>query len=182
MAFVALGVSMKRMYMRVFLPHLVPFRVHKIKWNEILYPSKGVLCSLPFLAYTLINKIKECLVDVGCAGPIMIGIVITLLPYVENIILLVRSHYVLSRNYKSYNIFAPRWVWPLVLKKTKFVIPKSKNITWDTFIYENNYLVGFPSYKYLEFNIHHKIDWIYKMEKRINGGWKAIMQLKTTIS
>ena len=29
------------------------------------------------------------------------------------------------------------------------------------------------SYKYLRIDIHHKLNWNYTIEKKINGGWKA---------
>lgn len=60
--------------------------------------------------------------------------------------------------------------------KTKFMIIKSKNITYDTFIYDNS-LEEVPSYKYLWNNIHHKISWNYSPKKMINQGWKAYYRL-----
>jgi hypothetical protein len=35
-----------------------------------------------------------------------------------------------------------------------------------------------PSYKYLGIDIHHKLNWNYSIEKRINGGWKAYYGLE----
>ena len=34
------------------------------------------------------------------------------------------------------------------------------------------------SYKYLGIDIHHKLNWNYSIEKRINGGWKAYSSLE----
>jgi hypothetical protein len=56
--------------------------------------------------------------------------------------------------------------------KTKVMIIKSNNITYDTFVYKKNNLEEVTSYKYLGINIHHKINWNYSIEKRIIGGWK----------
>jgi hypothetical protein len=56
--------------------------------------------------------------------------------------------------------------------KTKVMIIKSKRITYDIFVYEKNSLEEVPSYKYLGIDIHHKLNWNYSIEKRINGGWK----------
>ena len=56
--------------------------------------------------------------------------------------------------------------------KTKVMIIKSNKITYDTFVYEDNDLEEPTSYKYLGIDIHHKLNWNYNIEKRINGGWK----------
>ena len=34
------------------------------------------------------------------------------------------------------------------------------------------------SYKYVEIDIYHKLNWNYNIEKRINGGWKAYFGLE----
>jgi hypothetical protein len=62
--------------------------------------------------------------------------------------------------------------------KTKVMIIKSKRITYNTFVYDNNSLDEVPSYKYLGINIHHKLNWNYSIEKMINGGWKAYYGFK----
>ena len=43
-------------------------------------------------------------------------------------------------------------------------------------------LIEVTSYKYLIINIHHKLNWNYSIEKRINGGWKAFLVLKITVN
>jgi hypothetical protein len=63
-------------------------------------------------------------------------------------------------------------------KKTKVMIIKCNKITYDTFVYENNNLEEVTSYKYLGIDIHHKLNWNYSIEKRINGGWKAYYGLE----
>ena len=42
--------------------------------------------------------------------------------------------------------------------KTKFIIIKSNNITYDNFIYGKNNLEKVTSYKYLGIDIHYKIN------------------------
>jgi hypothetical protein len=42
--------------------------------------------------------------------------------------------------------------------KTKFMIIKSNNITYDTFVYDNNNLEEVTSYKYLGIDIQHKLN------------------------
>ena len=59
--------------------------------------------------------------------------------------------------------------------KTKVMIIKSNNITYDTFIYDNNNLEEVTSYKYLGIDINHKLNWNYNIEKRIIGGWKVLV-------
>lgn len=48
------------------------------------------------------------------------------------------------------------------------MIVKSKNITYDTFIYDNS-LEEVPPKKYLGIDIHHNFNWNYIIMKRING-------------
>jgi hypothetical protein len=45
-------------------------------------------------------------------------------------------------------------------------------------MYDNNNLEEVTSYKYLIINLHHKLNWNYSIEKRINGGWKAYYGLE----
>jgi hypothetical protein len=62
--------------------------------------------------------------------------------------------------------------------KIKVMIIKSKKISYDTFVYENNSLEEVSSYKYLGIDIHHKLNWNYSVEKRTNGEWKAYYGLE----
>jgi hypothetical protein len=62
--------------------------------------------------------------------------------------------------------------------KTKIVIIKSKNITYDTFIYDNNNLEEVTSYKSVGIDIHHKLNLNHSIEKKINGGWKAYYHIE----
>ena len=59
------------------------------------------------------------------------------------------------------------------------MIIKYRKIINDTFVYENNSnLEGVHSYKYLRIHIHHKRNWNYNIEKKINGGWKAYYKVE----
>ena len=62
--------------------------------------------------------------------------------------------------------------------KTKIMTIKSKKDTHVNFIYDNRNLEEVTSYKYLIIDIHHKLNWNYNIEKRINGGWKAYFGLE----
>ena len=57
------------------------------------------------------------------------------------------------------------------------MIIKSKD-TYANFVYDNSNLEEVPSYKYLGIDIHHKLNWNYSIEKRINGGWKSYFGLE----
>ena len=57
--------------------------------------------------------------------------------------------------------------------KTKVMIIKSKNDTYANFMYDNSNLEELSSYKYLGIDIHHKLNWNYSIDKRINEWWKA---------
>ena len=62
------------------------------------------------------------------------------------------------------------------------MIIKSKKDIYANFMYENNNLEEMYSYKYLGIDIHHKLNWNYSIEKRINGGGgKLILVLKIIV-
>ena len=58
--------------------------------------------------------------------------------------------------------------------KTKVMIIKSKKDTYANFMYDNSNLEEVSSYKYLGIDIHHKLNWNYSIEKRINGGVESL--------
>jgi hypothetical protein len=89
-----------------------------------------------------------------------------------------RSPYDLGKQLKILKDFCSSMGMTVNTDKTKVMIIKSKKITYDTFVYDNNSLEEVPSYKYLGIDIHHKLNWNYSIEKRINGGWKAYYGLE----
>ena len=62
--------------------------------------------------------------------------------------------------------------------KTKVMIIKSKKDSYANFMYDNNNLEEVYCYKYLGIDIHHKLNEKYRIEKKINGGWKAYFGLE----
>eukprot|EP00253_Pinus_taeda_P016131 PITA_16131 len=62
--------------------------------------------------------------------------------------------------------------------KTKVMIIKSKKDTYANFMYDNSNLEEVSSYKYLGIDIHHKLNWNYSIDKRINEGCKAYFGLE----
>lgn len=63
------------------------------------------------------------------------------------------------------------------INKIKVIIIKSKKMTYNNFIYYNNYLEELPSYKYLGIKIHH----IIALRKGQMKGSKLTMNLKTIV-
>ena len=45
-------------------------------------------------------------------------------------------------------------------------------------MYDNSNLEEVSSYKYIGIYIHHRLNWNYSIEKRINGGWRASFGLE----
>ena len=55
------------------------------------------------------------------------------------------------------------------------MIIKSKEITYDTLVYDNISVNEVSSYKYPEIYIHHKLNWNYNIEEIIKVGLKTIV-------
>jgi hypothetical protein len=108
----------------------------------------------------------------GCVGLTLTSIVIILLFYVDDIVLMAKSPYDLGKKLIILKDFFSIMSMIVNIDKTNVMIIKSKRITYDNFVYDNNSLEEVPSCKYLGIDIHHKLNWNYTIEKRINGGWK----------
>jgi hypothetical protein len=116
--------------------------------------------------------------DASCVGPTLTSIVIILLIFDNDIAHMEKSPYDLSKQLIILKDFFSSMDMTVNTNKTKVMIIKSKRITYGTFVYDNNSLEEVPSYKYLGINIHHKLNWNYSVEKRINGGWKYYYVIK----
>ena len=64
------------------------------------------------------------------------------------------------------------------IDKTKVMIIKSNMIPYDTFVYEKINLEEVTSYKYVEIDIHHKLNWNYSIKKMTIGEWKTYYGLE----
>jgi hypothetical protein len=95
-----------------------------------------------------------------------------ILLYANDIVLMDKSPYDLGRQLITLKDFCSS------MGKKEVMIIKSKRITYDTFVYDNNNLEEVPSYKYIGIYIHHKLNWNYNIEKKINGGWKTYYGLE----
>ena len=71
------------------------------------------------------------------------------------------------------NHFCAKMAMTINTDNKKVVIIKSKKISYNNFIHDNNKLEEVSSCKYLRNHIHHKINWNYSIEKMINGGLRA---------
>ena len=132
----------------------------------------------PTLFGIYIDKLEDCLEEVGCAGTILAGIVIILLLYADDIVLLRRCTSDLDKQLILLKEFCSTMGMIVNTDKTKVMIIKYKKDTYTNFMYNNSNLEEVSSYKYLGIDIHHKLNWNDSIEKRINGGWKAYFGLE----
>ena len=166
--------------------------IAKLKSNEGW--SKDIKCNIevkqgfplsPTLFSIYIDKLEGYLEEAGCDGTILARIVVILLLYVDDIVLFARCPSDLDKQLMLLKDFCSTIGMIVNTEKTKVMIIKSKKDTYAKFMYDNSNLEEVSSYKYLGIDIHHKLNWNYSIEKRINGGWKTYFGLenncKTTI-
>lgn len=150
-------------------------------WSKEIKCNIDVMQRCP-LSHTLfgiyIDELKEWLEATGCNGPKLASMVITLLLYVDDIFLLTKIHHDLDKQHKILHDHCSRMGMTINTDKTKVMIVKSKKINHDNFIYDNNYLDKFSSYKYLGIDINHQLNWNCNIEKKIIWGWKTYYELE----
>jgi hypothetical protein len=130
-------------------------------WLEEINCNIGVKqgCPLsPTLFGIYIDKLEGCLEEVGCVSTSLVGIVIILLLYADNIVLMARSPYDLDKQLKILKDFFSSMGMTINIDKTKVMIIKSKMITYANFMYDNNNLEEVTSFKYLRIDLHHKLN------------------------
>jgi len=127
----------------------------------------------PIIFSIYIDKLKQCLEATGCDGPKLTGMVITLLLYVDDIVLLAKIHDDLEKQLRILHDYYSGMGMFVNINNTKVMIIKSKNINYDNVNYDKNYLDKVSLYKYLGIDIHHHLKWNYSIEKMIMGGRKA---------
>jgi hypothetical protein len=132
----------------------------------------------PTLFGIYIDKLEDCLEKAGCVGPTLTGIVINLLLYADYIILMARIPHDLENQLRILKNFCSNMGMIVNIDKTKVMIIKSNMIPYDTFVYDKNNLEEVTSYKYLEIDIHHKLNWNYSIKKRTIGEWKTYYGLE----
>ena len=132
----------------------------------------------PTIFAIYIDKIEECLEFVGCDGPKLVGIVITLLLYADDIILLAKIHDYLDKYLKALHVYYSKMGMAVNINKTKFMIIKSKKITHGSLVYDKHNLEHISSYKYLGIDITHQLKWNYNIEKRIIESSKSYYDLE----
>jgi hypothetical protein len=115
-------------------------------------------CSLSHTLFGLyIDMLEDCLEEARCVISTLIGVVIILLLYIDYIVLMARSPYDLGKQIIIFKYFYYSIAMIANTNKMKVMIIKSKNITHNTFIYDNKNLEEVPSYQYLGINMHHKL-------------------------
>ena len=132
----------------------------------------------PIIFGIYIDKLEKCLEEAGYASTILVGIVIILLLYVEDIVLMERHPFDLDKQLRILKYFFSNMGMSVNTNKTKIMIIKYKKDSYANFIYDNRNIEEVSSYKYLGIDIHHKLNWNYSIEKRINGGWKYYFGLE----
>jgi len=112
--------------------------------------------SLPFSGI-YIDKLEGCLEEAGCAGMILVGIVIIPLLYADDSVLLARCRFILDTKLRILKDFFSTMGMTVNIDKTKIMIIKFKD-TYANFVYDNSNLEEVSSYKYLGIDIHHKLN------------------------
>jgi len=102
----------------------------------------------PTLFCIYIDKMEYFLEEGGCVGPTLIGIVINLLLCANAIILITRSPHDIENQLRILEYFFSNMGITVNTNKTKVMIIKSYNITYDNFVYDDNNLEEVTSYKY----------------------------------
>lgn len=128
----------------ICLYEIVIFKLKTNKgWSKYIKCNIGVKrgCPLsPTLFGIYINKLEECLETAGYKGIELTGIIITLLLYVDDIVLLARSHDDLDKQLKILHVYYSKMGMTVNTDKTKVVIIKSKKIIHGSFVYDNHCL------------------------------------------
>jgi hypothetical protein len=94
----------------------------------------------------------------GCVNPTLVGMVIILIFYTDNIVLMERSSYDIDNKLKILKDFFSNTCMIINNDKTKVMVIKSKKINYANFMYEKNSLEEVISYKYLGIDLHQKLN------------------------
>jgi hypothetical protein len=105
-----------------------------------------------------IDKLEDCLEEAGCVRTTLTSIVINILLYANDIVLMATSPHDLGKQIRILKDFFSNMSMIINTGKTKVMIIKFNKTTYDTFVYDNNNMEEVTSYKYLEINIHHKLN------------------------
>ena len=119
----------------MLLPSLRPPRFGLLKLNATSVLSKGCPVS-PTLFGNYIDKLEECLEVVGCEGAKLGCTVITLLLYVDDIVLLERIHDDLHKQLRILQYFFSKMGMIVNTDMTKVMIIKCKKIKYDNLFYD----------------------------------------------
>ena len=149
--------------LRASIVRLYENAISKFKRNEGWL--KDIKCNIgvkqgcplsPTIFGFYINKLEGCLEEAGCAGTILVGIVIILLLYADDSVLLARCPFILDKKLRILKDFCSTMGMTVNIDKTKIMTIKFKD-TYANFVYNNSNLEEVSSYKYLGIDIHHKL-------------------------
>jgi hypothetical protein len=121
--------------------------------------SKEIKCNIgakqgcplsPTIFGIYIDKLEDCLEATGCVGPTLASIIIILLLYVDDIVLMARNPYDLSKQLRILKDFYSSIGMIVNIDKMKVMIIKSNKITYNNFVYDNNILEEVPCTSILE--------------------------------
>jgi len=87
-----------------------------------------------------IDKIEGCLEEEGCVGMVLVGIVLILLLYADNVVLIARCPTNLDKELRLLKYFFSTMDMMANTHKTKFMIIKSKKYIYANFMYNNSNL------------------------------------------
>jgi hypothetical protein len=105
-----------------------------------------------------IYKSKDRLNVVGCVGLALGTIVIILVLYVDDIVLMPRNPYDLKKKLRIVKDGFSSTGMTMKTDKKNTIIVKSQNVTYDSFIYDNNILEEVSSQNCLGIDIYHKLN------------------------
>jgi len=94
----------------------------------------------------------------GCVDIILIGIVIIFIFYSNEIGIMIGCIFELNKQLRVLKDFCFNTDMTVNNDKTQVMIIKFKKITYANFVYDNNNLEEVTSYKYLELDLHHKLN------------------------
>lgn len=140
--------------------------------------SKASLES-PTLFGIYINKLEGCLEEAGCADTILVGIVIILLLYVDDIVLMEKYPFDLDKQLRIIKDFCSCMGMTVNTDQTKVIIIKSKKVTYANFcttisIWKKCLLINILELIFIISSIGS-----ITLRKKINGEWKAYFGLES---
>ena len=113
-----------------------------------------------------------------CKGTELVGVLITLFLYADDITLLAKIHEDLDKQLRTLHVYWSKIGMRVNTNKAKAMSIKSKKTTNGSYVYNNECLQKFSSYKYLGIDFSHQLNSNYSIQKNIIGCWKSYYELE----